>query len=245
MAEGSAGDSWAAAVAALPQAARAERERPFWQALAGGFGWRRVVDAGCGAGFHLGLLRGLGVDAVGFDAALEALGGRPLAEVACADILRPPFAARTFDAALCLGNTISLLASRSLQRDALASLARLTRPGGVIIVQGEEAGDLTAAAPVVRVRRVGAARVHIRVFERRGRKVRMLAGAAPEDEDAWLREAWLLPTSPSAVGRLATSLGLTPVNLLESPPTGGSGWWAAFSVPSSSPSGSARPLRAR
>ena len=49
-------EGWAALAAAIPEGARRERERPFWQALAVAWGWRRVVDAGCGSGFHLALL---------------------------------------------------------------------------------------------------------------------------------------------------------------------------------------------
>jgi SAM-dependent methyltransferase len=232
MARSSAGDSWAALAAVLPQAARAERERPFWQALVKDSGWHRVVDAGCGAGFHLRLLRELGVDGVGFDAALTALVGRLVGKVVGGDLLRPPLRDRAFDASLCLGNTFSLLPSRTLQREGLAALARLTRPGGMILLQGENAGELTAAGPVVRTRRLEGDGVHLRVFERVGRRVRMLAGIAREGHDAGLEEAWLLPTSPTTLGRTAHALGLVRTALPAPPPTSGAGWWAAFSVPS-------------
>jgi SAM-dependent methyltransferase len=229
------GDSWAVVAAALPQQARAEHERPFWQALARSFGWRKVVDAGCGGGFHLRLLRELAVDAVGFDAALEALAGRSVAEVVCADILRAPFADGTFDATLCLGNTISLLPSRSLQRDGLSALMRLVRPGGLVLLQGEDTGALVVGGPVVRARSLNEAAVHVRVFERVGRRVRMLAGVVAGATDAPLQATWLLPTSAETVARLARSLGLVVVPLPVPPPTSSAGWWAAFSVPSLGP----------
>jgi SAM-dependent methyltransferase len=221
---------WAAVAATLPEQARAECERPFWQVLGGGFGWRKVVDAGCGAGFHLRLLRELGMEAVGFDAAIAALAGRPTSAVVSGDLLHPPLADGVFDAALCLGNTLSLLPSRRSQREGLGALMRLVHPGGVVLLQGEDVGTLVAAGPVVRTRRLDGAAVHVRLFERFGRRVRMLAGVTRDDVDAPLAVTWLLPTSPAVVGRVARGLGLVPVALPAPPPSSGTGWWAAFSV---------------
>jgi SAM-dependent methyltransferase len=226
------GESWAAVAAALPQQARAERERPFWQALVQGFGWRKVVDAGCGAGFHLRLLRELGVDGVGFDAALAALAGQFASAVVGGDLAAPPLRERIFDAALCLGNTFSLLPSRALQREGLGALMRLVRPGGLVLLQGEDAGALAVAGPVVRTRPLDEGAVHVRVFERVGRRVRMLAGVVGGATDAPLEATWLLPTSTVTVARMARSLGLVVVPLPVPPPTSGAGWWIALSAPS-------------
>ncbi|HLE60592.1 MAG TPA: class I SAM-dependent methyltransferase [Thermoanaerobaculaceae bacterium] len=227
-----AGGRWAAVAAALPHAERKVRELPFWKALAEAWGWRRVADAGCGAGFHLSLLRELGIGAAGFDLTLAALPASARGAVSVGDVLAPPFRSGAFDAVLCLGNTIALLPSRALQREGLAALAGLIRPGGVIVLQGEDVGALVAAGPVVRTRRLNEAAVHVRVFERAGRRVRMLAGVARNGVDAPLATAWLLPTSPAVVERMARGLGLVPVALPAPPPPGGSGWWAAFSAPS-------------
>jgi len=232
MAKGSPSDSWAAVAAALPQDARAERERPFWRALARSFGWRMVVDAGCGAGFHLRLLRAVGVESVGFDAALGALAGPLGAPVVGGDLLHPPLVDGIFDAALCLGNTFSLLPSRALQREGLGALVRLVRPGGLVLLQGEDAGALAGETPVVRTRRLDDGAVHVRVFERVGRRVRMLAGVARDGLDAPLAATWLLPTSATVVTRMARSLGLAPIALPAPPPVSGTSWWAAFSAPS-------------
>jgi SAM-dependent methyltransferase len=232
MARDNPGDSWAAVAAALPQDARAERERPFWQALARSFGWRRVVDAGCGAGFHLRLLRAVGVNPVGFDAALAALTGPVGAPVIGGDLLHPPLADGTFDAVLCLGNTFSLLASRALQREGLAALAGLLRPGGIVLLQGEHAGALARETRVLRTRRLDSGAVHVRVFERVGRRVRMLAGVARDGVDAPLAATWLLPTSARVVTAMARALGLRPVALPAPPPGAGTAWWRAFSAPS-------------
>jgi len=221
-------DRWAVAAAALPTAERADRERPFWQALVAAWGWRRVADAGCGAGFHLELLRELGVSAAGFDLAVAALPRGALA--VAGDLLSPPLRPRAFDAVLCLGNTLSLLAGRAVQRRALSALAALVRPGGVVLLQGEDAGALVRQGPVVRTRTVAGGGVHVRVFEQHGRRVRMLAGVASGNRAA-LEEAWLVPTGAADVRRLARPVGLRGVDLPAQPPGGGLGWWVALSAP--------------
>jgi SAM-dependent methyltransferase len=222
-------NAWARAAAALPEAARRRREQPFWRSVVRAWGWKRVVDAGCGAGFHLRLLADLGVESCGFDLAPAVL-PRGVAVVA-ADLLYPPLAAGVFDAALCLGNTLSLLPSRVLQLRALRALALLVRPGGTVLVQGEATGALVREGPVGRVRRMAGGAVHIRVFERAGRHVRMLAGVLTPAAEARLAETLLLPTLPGVVTRLARQAGLHAIPLPAPPPASSVGWWLALSVP--------------
>lgn len=214
--------------AALPQAERRVREFPFWRALAERWAWRKVADAGCGAGFHLALLHELGVGALGFDLAVAALRSAPRGAVGVANVLAPPFRPVAFDAVLCLGNTVSLLPDRAAQHRALAALGTLLRPGGVLIVQGEDAARHVAHGPVVRTRRVGAETVHVRVFERRGRRVRMLAGVAPLGGEAAVEGTLLLPTSAKTIRRAARPLGLSPLELPAPPPGAGPAWWVAL-----------------
>jgi SAM-dependent methyltransferase len=214
--------------ATLPQTERRTRELPFWSALAARWGWRRVADAGCGAGFHVGLLRDLDVEAFGFDLAVAALRAGPRRTVSAGDVLAPPFRSAAFDAVLCLGNTISLLPDRAAQRRALTVLAALLRPGGVLVLQGEDAARNVARGPVMRTRRVDAETVHVRVFERRGRRVRMLAAVAPAGGEAPVEETLLLPTTAATIRRGAGHLGLRPVDLPAPPPGGGAAWWAAL-----------------
>ncbi len=220
---------WAATAAALPQAARLERERPFWTALRDIWGWRRVADAGCGAGFHTVLLRELGVAVSGFDLAIAALVTGERRGVAVGDVTCPPFRNGRFDAVLCLGNTMSLLPDLGAQRRALAGMAGLLRPRGVVLVQGEDASAVARGGPLVRGRALDEGAMHVRVFEARGRRVRMLAGVARPGFESPLHEVWLLPTSPERLARVAKPSGLRPVKLLASPPAG-AGWWAAFAV---------------
>ena len=221
-------ERWATGAAALPQANRNARERPFWAAVTERWRWRRVADAGCGSGFHLALLRDLGVDVFGFDLVLATLPHAPRGAVAAGDVLAPPLRPGAFDAVLCLGNTISLLPDRAGQRRAVAGLAALLRPGGVLLLQGEDAARNVAAGPCVRTRRIDADTVHVRVFERRGRRVRMLAGVVPVAGEASLGETLLLPTDAASVTRVARAIGLRVGVLPTRPPGGGASWWLAL-----------------
>jgi SAM-dependent methyltransferase len=221
-------ERWAAVAAALPQRERHARELPFWRALRDAWRWRRVADAGCGAGFHVALLRELEVETFGFDLATAAMPTALRDVLAAGDLLAPPFRAAGFDAVLCLGNTLSLLEGRGAQRAALAALAFLLRPGGVLLVQGEDAGALVAAGPVARVRALGDGGHHVRVFARRGRRVRMLAGVVRGSGDTPLEEAWLLPTGPVVLARLVRTLRLREIPLPLPVPGGGAAWWCAL-----------------
>lgn len=228
-------DRWARAAAALPTSARADRERRFWDALVRAWRWRRVVDAGCGAGFHLRLLAELGVGAVGFDLALATLPRGLAARAFAADLLHPALRAGAFDAALCLGNTFSLLASRLAQRDAIGALAALVREGGTVLVQGEDVGALTDGGPVVRSRRLENGMRHVRLFDRIGRRVAMYAGVVGDDAAASFGRTSLLPTPASVVARMGRAVGLAPVGLPVDPPGEGGSWWVALNAPSPGP----------
>ncbi len=102
-----------------------------------------------------------------------------------------------------------------------------------MVLQGEDAGALVGGGPLVRTRRIGEGTVHVRVFARVGRRVRMLAGVVGDGAEARLAATLLLPTSPASVGRLAAAHGLAPVSFPAAPPAGGAAWWAALSVPCS------------
>ncbi|MFH1177611.1 MAG: hypothetical protein V1750_09415, partial [Acidobacteriota bacterium] len=179
-------------------------------------------------GFHVSLLRDLGVIVAGFDRSLAALRTAPRGLVAAGDLLHPPLQDAVADGVICLGNTISLLPSRRLQRQVLAALAALLRPGGVLLLQGEDTGLLVAAGPLLRTRRIDPETVHVRVFERRGRQVRLLAGVARVGGEAQLEESCFLPTSAAALGRLAATLKLHEIVPPAAPPGAGATWWIAL-----------------
>jgi SAM-dependent methyltransferase len=218
-------ERWTGSAASLPTDERSRREAPFWRRLAADLGWRLVIDAGCGAGFHVRLLRGLGIRVVGCDLSLAALLTGERRGVAACDLLAPALLPDVADAVICLGNTVSLLPSRDAQRRALSSLASLLRPGGALLLQGEDAAAAVADGPLLRTRKLADGSVHVRAFERRGARVRMLAGAAAPGAEAPLHGVWLLPTNAASLVRMARPLGLRPVPLPVAPPGAAVTWW--------------------
>ena len=101
-------------------------------------------------------------------------------------------------------------------------------PGGVLLVQAEDAGITVKDGPRLRTRMLPGGEVHVRAFERRGSRVRMLAGVANPDGDAALQGVWLVPTDASRLVALARPLGLERVEL-PTPPAGAPGsWWLAL-----------------
>lgn len=118
-----------------------EAQAGFLRARLAAAGAHRVLDAGCGTGRHLELLRewdfaavGLEPDPLMAERARERLGaGIPVLIAgleAAALVVSGPFGA-----ALCLGNTLAHLASRSALAAGLEALAALVQPGGLLITQ--------------------------------------------------------------------------------------------------------------
>lgn len=90
----------------------------------------RVIDVGCGTGRWMGITQAIGVDASWN--MLRAASGKPglAGRLAQADGLRLPFRDASADAVLC---TLTIGHMRPVSA-ALRELARITRPGGIVIV---------------------------------------------------------------------------------------------------------------
>lgn len=101
----------------------------------------RVLDAGCGPGrFTLELAR-LGAQVVAADISPGQLDlhrrytapvGDAVENRVVADVLALPFADNAFDATVCYGGAVSYVLDHA--PDAVAELARVTRPGGHVLV---------------------------------------------------------------------------------------------------------------
>jgi trans-aconitate methyltransferase len=98
-------------------------------------GRRRIVDAGCGTGRHAAALAQAGFEVTGIDSSPELLAvareRAPGAELVVAD-LRTWEPERPFDGALCRGVLNDFVEDDDRQR-ALAGLARMLRPGGLLV----------------------------------------------------------------------------------------------------------------
>jgi SAM-dependent methyltransferase len=124
--------------------ARLAHELPAFERLFEEQGVRRVLDAACGTGHHAIALARRGYRAAGADlsAQMIAQARRNAAEadapvewaVAGLGELAAAFEGQ-FDAALCLGNSLPHLLTQEAVAAALADLAALLQPGGLLVVQ--------------------------------------------------------------------------------------------------------------
>lgn len=103
-----------------------------------------VLDSACGTGHHACLFARWGMDVAGSDlSAAMVEKSRHLAasrnlkidiRQASFDRLSQTFD-RTFDAVVCVGNSLSAAGSRSTVTDGIADMHQVIRPGGVLMVQ--------------------------------------------------------------------------------------------------------------
>jgi glycine/sarcosine N-methyltransferase len=122
---------------------RLAHELPFFESLFGEQGVRRVLDAACGTGHHAIALAQRGYEVTGADlstamierarqnAAVEGVE----ASFAVAGLGELSALGQTFDAALCLGNSLPHLLSAGAVEQALVDLAGVLRPQGLLVIQ--------------------------------------------------------------------------------------------------------------
>lgn len=123
---------------------RIETEREIFRQLVKNYGWKKVLDLGCGTGAHLWLLEMERVYTIGVDLSLSMLkkatvhlqGSGLTPKLIAADINRLPFhKKKEFDGILCLGNTIPHLRKTSDLFRFFRQANSLLQPAGVMIVQ--------------------------------------------------------------------------------------------------------------
>jgi len=122
---------------------RLAHELPFFERLFREHSVRRVLDAACGTGHHALALARRGYDVVGTD--LSALMIEQARQNAADAGLDATFhvaglgelarLGQTFDAALCLGNSLPHLLTAAEVAAALVDFATVLRPGGLLVIQ--------------------------------------------------------------------------------------------------------------
>jgi SAM-dependent methyltransferase len=105
----------------------------------------RVLDAACATGMHVIALAGRGYPATGADLSAAMIeraranavvaGAQTHFEAAGFGALAATFGRQSFEALLCLGNSLPHLLDRNALAGALADFAACLRPGGLLLVQ--------------------------------------------------------------------------------------------------------------
>lgn len=121
---------------------RLEREAPFYRRVFEQHDVRSVLDCACGTGHHAAMFAGWGLAVTGADLSEEMI---QQARTQHDEHARLRWLVRSFgdlsdigeqfDAVICVGNSLVLAANgKQACRDALASMAAVVRPGGLLIV---------------------------------------------------------------------------------------------------------------
>lgn len=122
---------------------RLSHELPFFASLFEQHGVRSVLDAACGTGHHAIALARHGYQVLGTDLSAPMIARAT--ENASAQGVEARFAVaglggyaaleQTYDAAICLGNSLPHLLSTEKVAESLADFAAVIRPGGVLVIQ--------------------------------------------------------------------------------------------------------------
>ena len=130
-------------------------EMPFLERKLHETGARRVLDAACGTGMHAIALAQVGFETVGADLSDGMISrARENAQAAGLNLpfktagfgnLAATFGPESFDALLCLGNSLPHLLTAELLFQTLTDFARCLKPGGLAIIQNRNFDAVMAA----------------------------------------------------------------------------------------------------
>lgn len=158
--------------------ARFQKEAGFYADLVRTNRIETVLDAGCGTGFHAILLARLGVRATALDSSPQMIAqtarraaalGLPVATAVSALTDIPAASPGPFDAVLCAGNTFPHLLTPQEQRQTVDGFFRVTRPGGVCLMQ--MLNYFRNGVAEIRSEREAGGRRYIRTHVRSGKNV--------------------------------------------------------------------------
>ena len=120
---------------------RLAAEGPFFRQRFEQAGVKRIADVACGTGRHAALFHSWGLDVEGSDIspnmiqrARETFGGAPGLRWTVRGFDQPPGPPGSFDAVVCVGNSLALAADLATGSAALRQMFSATRPGGLVII---------------------------------------------------------------------------------------------------------------
>jgi glycine/sarcosine N-methyltransferase len=196
---------------------RLHRESPFLHDLFARHCVRAVLDTACGTGEHAALFTSWGLEVTATDISEEMLkvslrkhAGDPIRWVRAGlgetyEVLR-----QAFDAVTCLGNSFPHVLTDDLANRTARDFAKLTRPGGVLVIQqlnyeamrrrherfmGPESGQVD-----------GRENLFLRVFDLDRNPVRFTMVQMTRADSGWTRRAWETLHRGRTEGEMATLL---------------------------------------
>ncbi len=108
----------------------------------------RVLDVGCGTGWHIKSLAEAGTIVTGIDSSPRQVErakiNNPNSTVLYGDAMQLPFPDSSFDLSFAI-NMIHHLPSRDAQRNVLKEMQRVVRPGGMVVIH-----DVNVFNPIIR-----------------------------------------------------------------------------------------------
>ena len=121
---------------------RLATEGPFYRHWFQQTGVKRVVDVACGTGHHAAMFHGWGLEVEAADLspamiqrAKAGFGEPPGLRWAVRGFDEPIPAAGSWDAVVCVGNSLALAPDPATVRTAVARMTEALRPGGILLVQ--------------------------------------------------------------------------------------------------------------
>jgi SAM-dependent methyltransferase len=121
---------------------RLANERPFYRHWFDQAGVKSVVDVACGTGRHAAMFHDWGIRVEGADlsAAMVELAKTRFGESADLRWFQRGFdapvdAAESFDAAICVGNSLALAADMAIAERAVQQMVAAVRRGGIVVIQ--------------------------------------------------------------------------------------------------------------
>lgn len=121
---------------------RLANEGPFFRWLFNRTGARKVLDTACGSGHHVDLFCSWGLEVEGADASAAMIqrcrqrwGQSPSRRWVVRSFDQPVGSPGEFDAAICIGNSLSLAADKPQVARAMAMMLQAVRAGGAVVIQ--------------------------------------------------------------------------------------------------------------